>query len=175
MRGRKHIPGSTSFVQALCAPTKGFIMYAVIRTGGKQYAVSPGETLKIERTAHTDGAIEFSDVLAVSGEEGKFESSLAGATRHRHRPRRRPWRQNPRLQAEAQEAVQKDAGTSPELRRSPHQRDLRQRQDLQRRDRSRKVTQRLPPFSSRTFCSRNPISRRLRPATQRQKWHIKKV
>ena len=54
-------------------------MYAVIRTGGKQYLVSPGETLKLERTAHSDGAIEFSDVLAVSGEEGKFESSLDGA------------------------------------------------------------------------------------------------
>ena len=54
-------------------------MYAVIRTGGKQYLVSPGETLKIERTAHSDGAIEFSDVLAVSHEEGKFESALKGA------------------------------------------------------------------------------------------------
>ena len=54
-------------------------MYAVIRTGGKQYAVSPGETLKLERTAHTDGAIEFADVLAVSTEEGKFESALSGA------------------------------------------------------------------------------------------------
>ena len=54
-------------------------MYAVIRTGGKQYVVSPGETLKLERTAHSDGAIEFSDVLAVSAEAGKFESSLDGA------------------------------------------------------------------------------------------------
>ena len=54
-------------------------MYAVIRTGGKQYLVSPGETLKIERTEHKDGAIEFSDVLAVSHEEGKFESSLKDA------------------------------------------------------------------------------------------------
>ena len=54
-------------------------MYAVIRTGGKQYVVSPGEKLKIERTAHENDTIEFSDVLAVSGEEGKFESSLEGA------------------------------------------------------------------------------------------------
>jgi large subunit ribosomal protein L21 len=54
-------------------------MYAVIRTGGKQYLVSPGETLKIERTAHENGTIEFADVLAVSAEEGKFESSLDGA------------------------------------------------------------------------------------------------
>ncbi len=54
-------------------------MYAVIRTGGKQYKVSPGETFKIERTAHETGAIEFADVLAVSREEGKFEADLAGA------------------------------------------------------------------------------------------------
>ena len=48
-------------------------MYAVIRTGGKQYLVSPGDKLKLERTAHTEGAIEFSDILAISGEEGEFE------------------------------------------------------------------------------------------------------
>jgi large subunit ribosomal protein L21 len=54
-------------------------MYAVIRTGGKQYLVSPGEKLRIERTGHTEGDIEFSDVLAVSHEEGKFASDLAGA------------------------------------------------------------------------------------------------
>src|ERR1700761_6903438 len=60
-------------------PRKGLTMYAVIRTGGKQYLVSPGERLKIERTAHENGTIEFSDILAVSAEEGKFESSLDGA------------------------------------------------------------------------------------------------
>ena len=54
-------------------------MYAVIRTGGKQYLVSPGEQLKIETTDHEDGKLEFSDVLAVSGEAGKFESDLKGA------------------------------------------------------------------------------------------------
>ena len=53
-------------------------MYAVIRTGGKQYLGSPGERLKIERTAHTDGAIEFPDVIAASTENGKFESDLSG-------------------------------------------------------------------------------------------------
>jgi large subunit ribosomal protein L21 len=61
------------------APLEVFVMYAVIRTGGKQYRVAPGDTLKIERTAHADGLVEFSDVLAVSSEEGKFESSLDGA------------------------------------------------------------------------------------------------
>lgn len=54
-------------------------MYAVIRTGGKQYRVAPGDTLKIEKSEHQDGSLEFSDVLAVSGEEGKFEQELSGA------------------------------------------------------------------------------------------------
>jgi large subunit ribosomal protein L21 len=53
-------------------------MYAVIRTGGKQYLVSPGEQLKIERTGHESGTVEFSDVLACSAEDGKFESDLSG-------------------------------------------------------------------------------------------------
>ncbi len=54
-------------------------MYAVIRTGGKQYRVAPGDTLKVETLAYENSAIEFSDVLAVSAEEGKFEQELGGA------------------------------------------------------------------------------------------------
>ncbi|WP_348267968.1 50S ribosomal protein L21 [Edaphobacter paludis] len=54
-------------------------MYAVIRTGGKQYRVAPGDKLKIETTAHENGTVEFSDIVAISGEAGKFESELSGA------------------------------------------------------------------------------------------------
>jgi large subunit ribosomal protein L21 len=54
-------------------------MYAVIRTGGKQYRVAPGDTLKIEKSAHENGTLEFSDIVAVSGDAGKFESELTGA------------------------------------------------------------------------------------------------
>ena len=54
-------------------------MYAVIRTGGKQYRVAPGDVLKVEKLEHQDGAVEFSDVLAISGEAGSFEPSLEGA------------------------------------------------------------------------------------------------
>ena len=47
-------------------------MYAVLRTGGKQYRVAPGDVVKIETIAPSaeDKTIEFSDVLAVSGEPG---------------------------------------------------------------------------------------------------------
>ena len=54
-------------------------MYAVIKTGGKQYRVTPGETIRIEKTEHENGTLEFSDIVAVSGEEGKFEQELGGA------------------------------------------------------------------------------------------------
>jgi large subunit ribosomal protein L21 len=47
-------------------------MYAVIRTGGKQYRVSPGDVIRIERRPATDGQVEFSDVLAVSASEGQI-------------------------------------------------------------------------------------------------------
>jgi large subunit ribosomal protein L21 len=45
-------------------------MYAVIRTGGKQYRVAPGDVLKIESVPAENQTVEFSDVLAVSSEPG---------------------------------------------------------------------------------------------------------
>jgi large subunit ribosomal protein L21 len=48
-------------------------MYAVIRAGGKQYRVAPGDVIRVEKFATgTDGQVNFSDVLAVSGGEGKI-------------------------------------------------------------------------------------------------------
>jgi len=46
-------------------------MYAVIRAGGKQYRVSPGDVVNIEKlpAGHGD-TVEFNDVLAVSSQEG---------------------------------------------------------------------------------------------------------
>src|SRR5260370_28949648 len=46
-------------------------MYAVIRAGGKQYRVAPGDVVKIEKLPASEGdAVEFNDVLAVSAQEG---------------------------------------------------------------------------------------------------------
>ena len=45
-------------------------MYAVIRAGGKQYRVAPGDVIRVEKINGTDGQVEFS-VVAVSGEEGQ--------------------------------------------------------------------------------------------------------
>ncbi len=46
-------------------------MYAVIRAGGKQYRVAPGDVIRVEKVGTgTDGQVEF-PVVAVSGEEGQ--------------------------------------------------------------------------------------------------------
>ncbi len=46
-------------------------MYAVIRAGGKQYKVAPGDVIRVEKLDGSDGHVKFNDVLAVSGEAGK--------------------------------------------------------------------------------------------------------
>ena len=45
-------------------------MYAVIRAGGKQYRVAPGDVIRVEKLAGSDGQVEF-PVLAVSSAEGQ--------------------------------------------------------------------------------------------------------
>ncbi len=48
-------------------------MYAVIRAGGKQYRVAPGDVIRVEKLATgTDGHVNFAEVLAVSGSEGQI-------------------------------------------------------------------------------------------------------
>ena len=43
-------------------------MYAVIRAGGKQYRVAPGDVIRVEKLDGANGDIEFNDVLAVANE-----------------------------------------------------------------------------------------------------------
>ena len=52
-------------------------MYAVIRTGGKQYRVAPGDVLRVEKLAQEDGSIEFTEVLAASVGQGNDAASVA--------------------------------------------------------------------------------------------------
>ena len=61
-------------------------MYAVIRAGGKQYRVAPGDVIRVEKLGddqRQDGNVQFSDVLLVSGAEGEAnrpqsEASVTG-------------------------------------------------------------------------------------------------
>jgi large subunit ribosomal protein L21 len=47
-------------------------MYAVIRAGGKQYKVAPGDVIRVEKMTGAEGTngVQFGDVLAVSAEAG---------------------------------------------------------------------------------------------------------
>ena len=48
-------------------------MYAVIQTCGKQYRVSPGDVIRVERLVGEKGTTgEFDRVLAVSSDDGKL-------------------------------------------------------------------------------------------------------
>lgn len=55
-------------------------MYAVIRAGGKQYRVAPGDVIRMETLATgTDGVVEFPEILAVSGGAGQIAKAGDGA------------------------------------------------------------------------------------------------
>lgn len=49
-------------------------MHAVIKTGGKQYTVNPGDILDVELLSGNPGdAIEFNEVLMVSNDKGEVQ------------------------------------------------------------------------------------------------------
>ena len=55
--------------------------YAVIQTGGKQYKVSEGDVLQIERLDAEAGSTVSFDLLALSGDAGlTLGSAIGGAT-----------------------------------------------------------------------------------------------
>lgn len=54
-------------------------MYAVIRSGGKQYRVAEGETVRLERdvlASAKDDKVTFGEVLLVGGDETKVGTPL---------------------------------------------------------------------------------------------------
>ena len=57
-------------------------MFAVIKTGGKQYRVAPEDVLKVEKLAGNPGdVIEFAEVLVVGGDTPLLGTpTVAGAT-----------------------------------------------------------------------------------------------
>lgn len=44
--------------------------FAIIRCGGKQYRVSAGDVLKVERQEGANGSVTLGEVLAVGDEQG---------------------------------------------------------------------------------------------------------
>src|SRR6202020_849109 len=68
-----YLPSFNKFTRPKSRGAGGF-MYAVIRTGGKQYRVAPGDVLRIEKAGvAANETIEFSDVLAASTSEGALD------------------------------------------------------------------------------------------------------
>lgn len=57
-------------------------MYAVIKTGGKQYRVSEGQKLRVEKLPGDKGqSVTFSDVLFVGGDTPKIgQPTVKGAS-----------------------------------------------------------------------------------------------
>ncbi len=46
-------------------------MYAIVRTGGRQYRAEPGQTIDVERLPNAEGeAVELTDVLLVVPDDG---------------------------------------------------------------------------------------------------------
>jgi large subunit ribosomal protein L21 len=57
-------------------------MYAVIKTGGKQYKVEKGDKLRVEKLAGSVGdAVTFDQVLMVAGEALKLGKPLLGGAK----------------------------------------------------------------------------------------------
>jgi len=58
-------------------------MYAIIRTGGKQYQVAAGDTLRVEKLQGNVGdTVELSDILmVVDGEEIKIGRPVVGGAK----------------------------------------------------------------------------------------------
>ncbi|MDE6910687.1 MAG: 50S ribosomal protein L21, partial [Lachnospiraceae bacterium] len=56
-------------------------MYAIIATGGKQYKVSEGDVIKVEKLeAETGNTVTFDEVIAVSNDSLKVGADVANAT-----------------------------------------------------------------------------------------------
>ena len=55
-------------------------MFAVIKTGGKQYKVAEGDTLRVEKLESKDGKVVFDEVLlVVNGEVKVGQPTVSGA------------------------------------------------------------------------------------------------
>ena len=56
-------------------------MYAIIATGGKQYKVSEGDVIKVEKLdAEAGNVVTFDQVIAVKDDELKVGEAVANAT-----------------------------------------------------------------------------------------------
>jgi hypothetical protein len=100
-------------------------MYAVIKTGGKQYRVANGLKIKVEQIpADVGSEITLDQVLMVGeGESVRSARPSSRAPRQSHRGVPRSPRQGPDLQDAPSQALPEASGPSSELHRTAHRRD----------------------------------------------------
>jgi large subunit ribosomal protein L21 len=55
-------------------------VYAVIKTGGKQYRVTEGDRLEVELLGQEEGEVTFAPLLLVDGDDAVTGGALGGAT-----------------------------------------------------------------------------------------------
>jgi len=55
-------------------------VYAVIKTGGKQYRVTEGDRLQVELLGATEGDVNFTPILVVDGDQTVTGSALANSS-----------------------------------------------------------------------------------------------
>ncbi len=55
-------------------------MFAIVKTGGKQYRVEEGDVLKVEKIAADEGAVVELPVLLLSGDDVKVGADVGSAT-----------------------------------------------------------------------------------------------
>ena len=100
-------------------------MYAVIKTGGKQYKVAAGEKLKVEQIPADVGAEIVLDQVLLR-RRGRRRQARRAARRWRdgqgHGRRARPRRQGAHLQDAPPQALSQAPGPSPELHRDRNRR-----------------------------------------------------
>ena len=56
-------------------------MFAIVRTGGKQYLVKPGDVLKVEKIdAEPSSVIKLTDIVLTSSDKGEIKAKQAELT-----------------------------------------------------------------------------------------------
>ena len=88
-------------------------MYAIIATGGKQYKVSEGDIITIEKLGVDAGEkVTFDQVLAVSGDDMKVGNpTVAGATVEASVIKRRQSKESNRLQVQEKNRLSQEERT----------------------------------------------------------------
>ena len=99
-------------------------MYAVIKTGGKQYRVAADDVITIEKIAGDAGSkVEFAEVLMIGGDSPKFGSPLVSGAKVVGRVRRADARPEGHFLQEAPpQEFAPQARSSPGPRQGPHHR-----------------------------------------------------